>query len=87
MASNDNDEVVKRTCNVENQSNAPDIEESNVSTHENELDRFDMTDDENEDFDKTHTSNASVLDEGSFFLVGRSSRFGRSVKINPKLFS
>ena len=56
-------------------------------------DEFEPSSDEVEELDNVHpniaTSTADVagLDEGSLFLVGRLTRFGRSIKINSKFIS
>ena len=55
-------------------------------------DEFEPSSDEDEELDDVHpnidtTTNVAVLDEGSLFLVGRSTKFGRSVKINSKFIS
>ena len=53
-------------------------------------DKFEPSSDEEEELDNVHlniaTSTTDVvdLDEGSLFLVGRLTRFGRSVNINSK---
>ena len=53
-------------------------------------DQFDASDDDDneEKVERTETHNIeNALDEGSYFLLGRSSRFGRAIKINSKLLS
>ena len=53
-------------------------------------DEFEPSSDEEEELDNAHpniatsTTDVAGLDEGSLFLVGRSTRFGRSIKINSK---
>ena len=53
-------------------------------------DEFEPPSDKEEDLDNVHpniatsTTDVAGLDEGSLFLVGRSTRFGRSIKINSK---
>ena len=53
-------------------------------------DEFEASSDEKEELDNAHpniatsTTDVAGLDEGSLFLVGRSTRFGRSIKINSK---
>ena len=55
-----------------------------------ESDEFEPSSDEEEELDNAHpniatsTTDVAGLDERSFFLVGRSTRFGRSIKINSK---
>ena len=53
-------------------------------------DEFEPSSEEEEELDNAHqniatsTTDVADLDEGSLFLVGRSTRFGRSIKINSK---
>ena len=52
-------------------------------------DQFDEdgSDDPGEERPQIAANVENALDEGTYFLVGRSSRFGRAIKINSKLFS
>ena len=56
-------------------------------------DEFEPSNDEEEELDNVHpnivtsTTDVAGLDEGSLFLVGRLTRFGRSIKINSKFIS
>ena len=53
-------------------------------------DEFELSSDEKEELDNAHpniatsATDAAGLDEESLFLVGRSTRFGRSIKMNSK---
>ena len=48
-------------------------------------DQFDPSDSDDDYGDQNETEYNNVLEDGSLFLVGRSSRFGRAIKINTKL--
>ena len=50
-------------------------------------DQYYLSEDGSDEEEPTNNELGNVLDEGSFFLVGRSSRFGRTIKINSKLLS
>ena len=66
------------------------VNEKEVLIEEMQEDDNEPSSDEEEELDNVHpniaTSTADVagLDEGSLFLVGRSTRFGQSIKINSK---
>ena len=49
--------------------------------------QFDSASEEMDYLHPTSTNNVAILDKGSLFLVGRSSRFGRSAKNNSRFLS
>ena len=68
------------------------IEEMQEDDNE-KSDLFEPSNDEEQKLDNAQlnivssTIDAAGLDEGSLFLVGRSTRFSRSIKINSKFIS
>ena len=68
------------------------IEEGQEDDNE-KSDEFEPSSDEEEELDNAHPNIATItidvtgLDEGLLCLVGRSTRFGRSIKINSKFIS
>ena len=73
----------KEVPNVNDQHEVPEV----VSTEKEQADQFESPSEEEEDLLPTSTSNVPNLNDRSLFSVGRSSRFGRSVKINSKFLS
>ena len=57
------------------------------STEEDQADQFDCASQGEVELLQTSTNNVASLDEGSIFFVDRSSRFGRSIKINSRFLS
>ena len=66
------------------------IDQPREDSNDEQPDQFDDSgdDDDSADYEEPPKESdlGNALDDGSVFLVGRSSRFGRSIKINSKLF-
>ena len=71
--------VKKEAPNGKEQHKVPKVE----STEEEQADQFEKVD----HLLPTWTTNFASLSKGSLFLVLRSSRFGRSIKINSRILS
>ena len=79
-----------RSSGVENE--VPDMTDQDEvpevkSTEEEEAGQFDSASEQDYDLLPTSASTVTSLDEGSLFLVSRSTRFGRSFKINSRFLS
>ena len=76
-------DLEKEVSNMTDQNELPEEE----SRDEEQEDQLDSASEEEDDLLSTSVSNITSLDEGSFFLVGCSSRLGRSIKINARFLS
>ena len=76
-------DIEREVTNVTDQQKLSEVE----STEEEQADQTDSAKEVKDDLLQISTSNVASLDEGSLFLVGRSSRFCGSTEINSRFLS
>eukprot|EP00111_Clytia_hemisphaerica_P011984 TCONS_00035236-protein len=78
-------------ANVQTNSLATDVQTNSIATDEQtiiaEEEQPDSFDPDSGDEQTAESSTLGGLDEATFFMVGRSTRFGRKIKVNSKFIS